>query len=130
MHDVVLPSNKKFGLFFAVVFLLLAIWFLIHNSPIWYLALAVSLIVILIAFLTPNLLSPFNRAWMQLGILLGKVVNPLVLGVIFFCIVTPVAIFAKIVGRDELRLKIKLNEESHWQPRAEDDKIISFKDQF
>ena len=75
----------------------------------------------------PDLLDPLNKAWMTLGLLLGKIITPLILGVIFFGIFSPIAIFFKIIGRDELRLEFKLRK-TYW--KSLHDKELNFNNQF
>lgn len=85
-----------------------------HAAPAWGISAAATGLVTLIA---PRLLAPFNKAWFKLGELLGRIVNPLVMGVIFFGLITPVSWFGRLRGRDELRLRRK-DRPSHWIDRA------------
>lgn len=127
-----LPSNRNFGFLFAGVFALLSAYAAYQGSASskvygWLIA---GVIVGLIAVTAPNLLTPFNKAWMKLGELMGKVVSPLVLGVIFFVLITPVALIGRLLGRDELRLK-KANVNSYWIDRVPPGPAgESFKNQF
>jgi len=126
-----LPSNKKFGFFFSVVFIA-AGWFF-FNGQFNFLNLGLfvlGFIFVLFALLKPELLLPLNKLWMQFGLQLGKIVNPIVMGLIFYGIFTPVSIFMKLFGRDELRLKLK-NRRSHWKIRnSPNNQLQSFKNQF
>ncbi len=127
-----LPSELKFGLLFAGVFCL-AGGYALYKS--WPLHTAVALFVVAAVFLAlavlrPRVLRPLNLAWLALGMLLGKLTSPIVMGVIFFLIVTPVAFAMKLAGRDLLGLH-KRNVQSYWIDRnppgpAPD----SFKNQF
>jgi len=100
-----LPSERSFGLLFTVIFLLSGL-------------------------LAPRLLTPLNKLWFQLGLAMGRIVSPIVLGVLFFIVITPVAIFMRIIGRDELKLK-KQNVSSYWIERTPPGpEPESFKDQF
>lgn len=127
-----IPSNRSFGLLFAGVFALLAAYAGYHGANVttvygWLVAGATAGLVAVVA---PNLLTPFNKAWMKLGDLMGKVVSPLVLGVIFFVLITPVALVTRLFGRDELRLK-KTNASSYWIDRVPPGPAgDSFKNQF
>ena len=116
--DIELPSERKFGLLFVIVFLALAGYGYLSEwmTQTVFILLAAGLILAIITALVPHVLAPFNRAWLQLGLLLGKIVNPIVLGIIFFGVITPVAIVTKLFGRDELRLKPK-NLSSYWIDR-------------
>lgn len=127
-----LPSNRNFGFLFAGVCALLSAYAIYHDDATvqgfgWLVA---SAIVGLITIISPNLLAPLNKAWMKLGDLMGKVISPLVLGVIFFVLITPIAIISRLFGRDELRLK-KANVSTCWIDRAPPGPAgESFKNQF
>lgn len=126
-------SNRTFGLFFAALFFVLTLYgWLWASWGIYYLTALIigALFFLLSALIAPSLLAYLNQGWYLVGLLLGKIVSPIVLGLIFFIIITPVAIFLRLIGRDALRLKRK-NVQSHWIDRAPpgpDPK--SYKDQF
>ena len=130
----VLPSERSFGLLFGVVFALLSAygWFLSGWSLVIVLSLvAVALAFVLLGFVAPKVLSPLNWLWFQLGQLLGKIVSPIVLGAIFFLMLTPVSLATRLFGRDELRLKRKASQTSYWLDRAPPGpEPESFKNQF
>ena len=103
-----LPSNKKFGLFFSAIFVLIAVYvYLKFRVEFAVFALTTSTLFAIAAFLTPQILSPLNRLWFCLGLLLGKIVSPIVLGLIFFLLITPVSLVTRLFGRDELKIKKK-----------------------
>jgi hypothetical protein len=129
-----LPSERSFGFLFAAIFVLLAGygWLIVRWAPstLWGLVGAAACFGFS-AVLAPRLLAPLNRAWFQLGQLLGKVVSPIVLGAIFFLLLTPVSLVTRAFGRDELRLKRKSHQESYWIDRVPSGpKPESFKNQF
>jgi len=125
-----LPSNKKFGLFFALIFLLLSAYFYFVSAiKLFYVFVSIALILLLISLLRSELLLPFNRLWNAFGRLLGLVVNPIVLGIIFFGLITPLALLLKIFGRDELRLK-EIKSQSSWIERVKTNREVDFKQQF
>jgi hypothetical protein len=132
INSITPDSNRKFGFLFAVLFGLLSINSAYHNSNAmnvcgWLIA---SIVIVLIAFVTPGLLTPLNKAWMKLGDVMGMIVSPLVLGIIFFFLITPVAIIGRMFCRDELRLK-KANVNSYWITRLPPGPAgDSFKNQF
>ena len=127
--DIKLPSNKKFGLFFAIIFFILALYFFYFNNHIVSSSLLfLSLILFITSLLKPNLLLPLNKLWMKLGLFLGMIVNPIVMGILFFGLITPYAIIMRILGRDVLHLK-KSNK-SHWIPRSTNLPQTDFKKQF
>jgi len=128
--EIELPSNRKFGFFFTFVFAVAAAYF--HNSAnmTWaYIFIAASLIFLVITLVKDEVLLPLNKLWMRLGLLLGMIVSPIVLGIIFFGLFTPIAFFMRLSGRDELRLKFS-KKASHWISRSEPIKSESFKYQF
>lgn len=126
------PSNKSFGFLFAGVCFILSAYALYHKADELkvYGWLMVSVIVCVVAIAAPSLLTPLNRAWMKLGEVLGKLISPLVLGVIFFLLITPLALISRMLGRDELRLKNTRHatcwiEREHPSPAGD-----TFKNQF
>ena len=128
--EIELPSNRKFGIFFTFVFAVATVYF--YNSDImtWaYLFGATSLIFLVITLVKDELLLPFNKLWMRFGLLLGIIVSPIVLGIIFFGLFMPIATIMRVSGRDELKLKFS-RKASHWISRSETIKSDSFKNQF
>lgn len=128
--EVKLPSNKKFGFFFALVFGLVALYFYITDMILSsYSMAALSVIFLVITVVRDNMLLPFNKLWMRFGLLLGIIISPIVLGIIFFGLFTPIAFAMRLSGRDELRLKFR-KKSSHWISRSESTQSVSFKNQF
>lgn len=126
-----LPSNRKFGLFFSGVFAAFAIYaYLKHQNHQALLAGLLAIAFCALALAVPAVLAPLNRAWYRLGLLLGRVVNPIVLGIIFFFLLTPISFFTRMSGRDVLRLK-KRESGSYWIDRTPvGPDADSFKNQF
>lgn len=117
MSTTPLPSNTSFGGLFVVVFLLLAGWAFWRGAMPWATGFAaVAAAFLLTTLIAPHLLTPLNRAWMALGHLLGRIISPIVLGLMFYGLITPVALVQRLSGRDALRLRAfrdpKLS--SHW----------------
>ena len=109
-----LPSNRKFGSFFSFVFAVVTIFFLTGNQYTYSSIFGALMIVTLFTtIISPNLLLPFNKLWMRLGLLIGLIISPLVLSFIFFLILSPISLLTRIFGRDELRLKNK-DTKSFW----------------
>ena len=128
--EIELPSNRKFGFFFASIFVVLAAYFYYSDNVTWaYVFIAVGLIFLLVTLIKSDALLPLNKLWMRFGLLLGMIVSPIVLGVIFFGLFTPIAMLMRLSGRDELRLKFA-QKASHWISRGEQIKSDSFKNQF
>jgi hypothetical protein len=125
-----LPSNKKFGYLFSAIFFVSSFYFFyFYNKISGYLFLSLSLIFIIISIVKPILLLPLNKLWMQIGLFLGKIVSPIILGIIFYCLITPYSIVLKFMGRDELKLKIK-KKNSYWLKRNDSLNKIDFDKQF
>ena len=115
-----LPSNKKFGYFFSAVFFLIAIYFVYQDERIiGALLCSLSLSFILITKFKDYLLLPLNKLWMRFGILLGKIISPIILAILFFVMFAPIALGMRLFQRDELQLK-SLDFESFWKPRDKD----------
>ena len=130
LDKIELPSNRKFGLFFTFVFTLCACYFFYNNALIFaYVLIGTSITFFLVSMLKSDILLPLNKLWMRFGLLLGMIVSPIVLGLIFFGIFTPTALLMKLFRRDELRLRFK-NKKSHWIARDQPIEPVSFKRQF
>ena len=115
--EIILPSNRKFGFFFMSVFIVLGGYFLIGSSTNAALACFVAgALFLTITLFKAELLLPLNKLWMGLGMLLGIIVSPIVLGIIYFILFSPIAIGMRLFGRDELRLKFKTCT-SYWTPK-------------
>ena len=128
--DLKLPSNTKFGYFFSLVFLFASVLSLyLEKFSFSIIFLSLCAILILVTILAADVLSPFNKLWMQLGLLLGKIVNPILLGVIFFGLITPVSLFLRLLGRDEMRIR-NLKKSTYWVEQNPKTKSSSFKNQF
>jgi hypothetical protein len=126
-----LPSEKKFGLFMSTVFFGLAIYAYFQGFTAGAVVSAlIAGLLCAFALIAPDRLSRLNQLWFQFGLLLGKVVSPVVLGVMFFLLITPVAIVTRLLGRDALRLK-RRSDNSHWVNRTPPGPSSdSFKNQF
>ena len=103
--DIKLGSNKSFGIVFFIVFLLLGFYPLLNDENVRVWSLVIALIFLALGLLNSKLLLPLNKIWFKFGILLGKIVSPLIMGIIFFLVVTPIGLFMRILGKDLLNLK-------------------------
>ena len=113
MDDIKISSNRSFGIVFFVVFFLIALYPLIHNEEIRIWSLIISLIFLILGLINSRILNPLNKLWFKFGILLGKIVSPIIMGIIFFLVVTPIGFIMKILGKDVLNLKFNENK-SYW----------------
>jgi hypothetical protein len=132
LHRSSLSSERTFGFVFTGIFLIVAGYLWYHESkPVAiqaFLALAAAFLAF--AILMPILLRPLNKAWFYLGLLLGRVVSPIVLGILFFILISPIAIVMRMAGRDALKLR-KQDVHSHWIDRTPPGPCSeSFKEQF
>ena len=110
-------SDRAFGIVFTVVFVIVALWPLTGGeSPrIW--ALIVAGVFLAAALMYPTILAPLNRLWTRFGLLLHKITNPIIMGLVFFVTVTPTALIMKMMGKDPLNRKIDRNAKSYWIDR-------------
>ena len=106
-------SNKSFGIVFFTVFLIIAIWPLLNGYEIRYWSLIISIVFLILGILNSKILTPFNKIWFKIGILLGNVISPIIMSIIFFLVVTPTSFIMKILGKDLLNLK-KNTKNSYW----------------
>ena len=129
--EIELPSNRKFGFFFTAIFALAGAYFLYQNAvTLSYVLFILATLFLLATVIKSELLLPLNKLWMRFGLLIGMIVSPIVLGVMFFGLFTPMALFMRLIGRDELRLKLKPRQ-SYWKPRETGDASAdAFKHQF
>ena len=113
MNDVKISSNRSFGIVFFVVFLLIALYPLAHEGEIRIWSLIISIIFLILGLLNSKILAPLNKIWFKFGLLLGKIVSPLIMGIIFFLVVTPIGFIMRLLGKDVLNLKYNKNK-SYW----------------
>jgi len=120
-------SNKSFGIVFFIVFLVIGIWPLLSENNIRIWSLMLSLIFLILSLFNSSFLTPLNKLWFKFGILLGKFMAPLIMGIIFFIVVTPIGLIMRLFNKDLLKLKFN-SDKSYWLKR---DKIKSeMKNQF
>ena len=108
-----ISSNRSFGLFFFGIFLIISIWPLLDNKDIRIWSLIISLIFLILGILNSNLLKPFNKIWFKFGIFLGKIVSPIIMGLVYFLVVTPTGFIMRFLGKDLLKLKKNKNN-TYW----------------
>ena len=113
-------SEKSFGILFGIVFLLISLWPLFSSNNLRLWALIISLIFFIITFLKPEILKPLNSIWVKFGEILGKVVAPIVMGIVFFVVLTPISLIVRAFGKDLLGLKITDKKNSYWIRRKKD----------
>lgn len=116
-RKVVAGSDRSFGLVFAGFFALVALLPTLHGAPVRWWALGLALAFVAIAFIAPRVLHPLNRVWFALGLLLHHVVNPVVMAVMFYGAILPMALLLRALGKDLLRLKREPQAASYWIAR-------------
>ena len=116
--DIKISSNRSFGLVFFVLFLVIGLWPLINNNEIKIWSIAISVVFLVLGLLNSKLLLPLNKLWFKFGLLLGKIISPLVMVIIFFLVVTPIGYLMRMLKKDLLNLKFN-NEKSYWIEKNE-----------
>ena len=112
-QNIKLPSNRNFGIVFAIVFLIISLWPLLSQNEIRFWSLIISIIFLSLGLINSKLLLPLNKIWFKFGIFLGNFIAPIIMGVIYFFVVTPTGLIMKMLGKDLLNLK-KSNKDSYW----------------
>ena len=108
-----ISSNRSFGIVFFIVFLAIALWPILNNGDVRIWSIIVSLIFLLLGLLNSNILKPLNKLWFYFGILLGNVVAPIIMSLLFFLVVTPTGLLVRFFGKDLLKLK-KSKKDTYW----------------
>ena len=126
--NIKMGSNRSFGLVFFVVFLILGLWPVKSGGEINILLILVSLVFLFLAITKSKFLTPLNKLWFKFGIKLGAIIAPIVMGVVFFLVVTQIGIMMKIIGRDLINKKINKNIKTYWLNRKK--AVGSMKRQF
>ena len=112
-QKIKLPSNRNFGIIFSIVFLIISLWPLLSQNDIRIWSLIISGIFLVLGLINSKLLLPLNKIWFKFGIFLGNFIAPIVMGIIYFMVVTPTGLIMKMLGKDLLNLK-KNNKDTYW----------------
>ena len=112
-NKIKIGTNRSFGIVFFVVFLLISFWPLLNNGSINFWFLLISLIFLVLGLLNSKILTPLNKLWFKFGLILGRIISPLVMGIIFFFVVTPTGYIMRFLGKDLLNLKFNKGN-SYW----------------
>ena len=127
MDDLKISSNRSFGIVFFIVFILIAFYPLINQEEIRIWSVLISLLFLILGIINSKILTPLNKVWFKFGIFLGKIISPIVMGLIFFLVVTPIAFLMRMLNKDLLNLKFSKNN-SYWIEKT--DPKSSMKNQF
>ena len=112
-NDIKIGSNKSFGVVFFLVFLLISLYPLINDGNLRIWSFVISIIFLILGILNSKILSPLNKIWFKFGLLLGKIISPIVMGIIFFIVVTPTGLILRLFQKDVLNLKFN-NNNTYW----------------
>ena len=126
-EKIKLPSNRNFGIVFSIVFLIIAIWPILNQNEIRIWSIIISLIFLILGLINSKFLSPLNKAWFKFGLILGSIIAPIVMGIVFFIVVTPTGLIMKALGKDILGLKKNKNN-TYWLEK--DNSNNNLKNQF
>ena len=126
-QSVKMSTNKNFGIVFFIFFFIIAMWPLLSSNDIRLWSLIISLIFLILGILDSKILTPLNKLWMKFGLFLGNLISPIIMGIIYFIVVTPTGLIMKILGKDLLLLK-KNNMQTYWIEKK--DPKTSMKTQF
>jgi len=121
-------SNRSFGILFFVVFLIISLWPLKNGNTLNFYFLVASIIFLILGVFNSKLLSPLNKAWIKFGEILGLIIAPIVMGIVYFVILTPVSLIVRLFGKDLLGLKFLKGKETYWIKRNK--KLTSMDKQF
>ena len=128
MNKIKISSNRNFGLVFFIVFLIVSLWPLTYGEPIRIWLVIISMVFLILGLMNSKLLTPLNKLWFKFGMILGAIIAPIVMGIIFFLVVTPTGFIMNIVGKDLLQKKYDKKKGTYWIKR--DKSISTMKRQF
>ena len=112
-QKIKLPSNRNFGIVFSIVFLIISLWPLLSQNDIRIWSLIISGIFLVLGLINSKLLLPLNKIWFKFGLILGNFIAPIVMGIVYFMVVTPTGLIMRVLGKDLLNLK-KNNKDTYW----------------
>ena len=113
MNEVKIGSNKNFGIVFFIVFLFISIYPLLSDGSLRLWSLVISFLFLILGMMNSKILSPLNKMWFRFGIFLGRIISPIIMGIIFFLVVTPIGYLMRLFKKDVLKLKFNDNK-SYW----------------
>ena len=108
-----ISSNRSFGIVFFFVFLVIALYPIINSGELRLWSLLISIVFLILGLINSKILTPLNKIWFKFGLLLGKIISPIIMGIIFFCVVTPIGLFMRLLKKDILNLKFS-NLNTYW----------------
>ena len=121
-------SNRSFGLLFFIVFILVGLWPVIKGETANIYLILISLFFLILGLINSKILSPFNKAWIKLGEILGLIIAPIIMALVYFIILTPISLIVRMLGKDLLGLKFLKKQDTYWTKRKK--KLGTMKKQF
>ena len=112
-----ISSNRSFGLLFFVVFLIVSLWPLTYEGSIRIWSVIISAVFLILGLINSKLLTPLNVLWFKFGMILGAIISPIIMGIIFFLVVTPIGLILRIMGKDLLNKKYDKKKKTYWIKR-------------
>ena len=112
-NNIKIGSNRSFGIVFFTVFFIVSIYPISKGGDLRIWSLIISIIFLILGLLNSKILTPLNKIWFKFGVLLGNIISPIVMGIVFFLVVTPISLLMKALGKDILNLKKNTNK-SYW----------------
>ena len=125
--DIQISSNRSFGIVFFIVFLIIAFYPLLDSNEIRIWSILVSIVFLILGLLNSKILTPLNNIWFKFGLVLGKIISPIIMAIIFFLVVSPIGLFMSLIKKDLLNLKYNKNK-SYWIEKNEP--VSKMKNQF
>ena len=110
-------NNKSFGILFFAVFLLIGLWPLIKGNEPRIILIPIALVFLILGLMNSSILSPLNRSWIKIGALLGRIIAPIVMAVVYFIVLTPISFLVRIMGKDLLKTKFSDTDNTYWVKR-------------
>ena len=117
MDEIKIGSNRSFGIVFFIVFFIISIYPLLSHNEIRLWSLIISIIFLVLGLLNSKLLSPLNNLWIKFGEILGKIIAPIVMAVVYFLILTPISLLVRLFGKDLIGMKFSNTIKSYWIKR-------------
>ena len=117
MDDIKISSNRSFGIVFFIVFLLIAIYPFLDGNDLRIWSLLISFVFLIFGLINSKILTPLNKIWFKFGLFLGKIISPLIMGFIFFIVVTPIGIIMRLLRKDLLNLKYN-QKKTYWTEKV------------
>ena len=128
MNKIKISSNRNFGFVFFVVFLIVSFWPLIGGESIRIWSAVISLVFLILGLMNSKLLTPLNKLWFKFGMILGAIISPVVMGIVFFLVVTPIGVILRIMGKDLLKKSYDKKKKTYWIKRGKS--VSTMKQQF